>query len=93
VTDLTPLIISGMRRHPSGEVRHIPGDGIGMSGTSTEGFLRELYEWIYGREGQLITRAESFLIAESHAHGALPHVSRAMLERFWDAMKEDKETP
>lgn len=39
-----PLLIAGMRRHPSGEVRHIPGDGAGMGGTSTAGFLREYDE-------------------------------------------------
>ena len=41
-----PIIISGMRRHPTGEVRHIPTGGIGMGGMSTAGFLAALDEWL-----------------------------------------------
>jgi hypothetical protein len=40
-----PLLVSGMRNRPSGEVRHLPLDGRGMTGTTTRGFLGELDEW------------------------------------------------
>jgi len=45
-----PMMVHGMRRHPEGEVRHIPGGGVGMSGTSTRGFLTELDDWIAGNK-------------------------------------------
>jgi hypothetical protein len=47
------LMISGMRRHSTGEVRHMPGNGIGMSGTTTAGFLRELDEWMAAHDAEL----------------------------------------
>jgi hypothetical protein len=40
-----PLLVSGMRHRPSGEVRHLPLDGRGMTGTTTRGFLAELDDW------------------------------------------------
>ena len=38
---MEPMLVSGMRRHPDGQVRHIPLPPIGMGGTSTQGFLTE----------------------------------------------------
>lgn len=39
-----PLLVSLMRRSPTGAVRHIPGGGIGGMGTSTATFLAEYDE-------------------------------------------------
>jgi len=36
-----PLLISGIRNHPTGEIRHIPGGGIGMGGCPAATFLAE----------------------------------------------------
>lgn len=40
-----PLLVSAMRRNPTGEVRIIP-EGGGVTGTTTRGFLAELDEWV-----------------------------------------------
>jgi hypothetical protein len=41
-----PILLGSMRRWPKGEVRHTPGDGIGVAGMSTAGFLSEFDEYI-----------------------------------------------
>lgn len=42
---LQPLLIDAMRKYPTGEVRHTPNNRP-KTGTSTEGFLMELDEWV-----------------------------------------------
>jgi len=53
-----PMIVSLMRRTPTGEVRYIakPGER-GMIGTSTHGFLSELDAWLSSVRREAATEA------------------------------------
>jgi hypothetical protein len=47
VTAEEPMIVSLMRRQPTGEIRYLSDTkGRGMIGTSTQGFLGELDKWV-----------------------------------------------
>ena len=42
-----PMLISGIRSDPSGEVVHLPESGRGKLGTTAKGFLHEYDDAIY----------------------------------------------
>jgi hypothetical protein len=61
-----PLLVSGMRKNPTGEVRYTPGNGFGMIGTSTRGFLAELD----AMTATALTVDEAHVLLDVIAHGA-----------------------
>lgn len=68
-----PLLVSVMRRKPTGEVRHQPESGP-KTGTSTRGFLAELDEMLAEAVKDALTDVKQRLQrADVELQGLLPH--------------------